>query len=109
MQNVEYGYEWITEHIVETEGELVDVDEPYRDLLDECYSEVKLGDLTYSPSLVLELVDPTAFRIGAGEYADSIVEDGRLIEFAGRYYRMHPLLVSSKFSEHQCRITYYMK
>jgi hypothetical protein len=58
----EFGYEWIMEHIVEAEGEHVDVEERYRDL--QCYPEVKFGELMYSPSLVLESVDPTAFRIG---------------------------------------------
>ncbi|HEY9685153.1 MAG TPA: hypothetical protein V6C86_26505 [Oculatellaceae cyanobacterium] len=85
---VEFGYEWIMEHIVETEGEPVDVEELYRDLLDECYAEVKFGDFTYSPSLVLESVDPTAFRIGVSEYADSLICDGLAIELNGRYYNM---------------------
>lgn len=85
---VEFGYEWIMEHIVETEGEPVDVEELYRDLLDECYPEVKFGDLTYSPSLVLESVDPTAFRIGAIEYADGMVEEGLLIELNSSLYRL---------------------
>jgi hypothetical protein len=85
---VEYGYEWIMEHIVEMEGERVDVEELYRDLLDECYPEVKFGELTYSPALVLESVDPTAFRVGAGEYADGMIEDGLLMELDGFYYRL---------------------
>jgi hypothetical protein len=85
---VEFSYEWIMEHIVETEGERVDVEELYRDLLDECYPEVKFGELTYSPALVLESVDPTAFRIGASEYADSMIEEGLLIESNGNYYRL---------------------
>jgi hypothetical protein len=75
-------------HSVETEGEQVDVEALYRDLLDECYPEVKFGELMYSPSLVLESVDPTAFRIGAGEYADGMIEDGLLIELNGNYYRL---------------------
>jgi predicted RNA-binding Zn-ribbon protein involved in translation (DUF1610 family) len=88
---VEYGYEWIMEHIVETEGERVDVEEIYRDLLDECYPVIKFGELGYSPSHVLELVDPTAFRIGVSEYADCEVEDGRLIELNGTYYRLEDI------------------
>ena len=76
------------DHIVETEGEQVDVEELYRDLLDECYPVVKFAELEYSPSQVLESVDPTAFRIGAGEYADGMIEDGLLIELNGNYYRL---------------------
>lgn len=76
------------EHIVEAEGEQVDVEELYRDLLDECYPEIKFGELTYSPGMVLESVDPTAFKIGAREYADGMIEDGLLIELNGSLYRL---------------------
>jgi hypothetical protein len=85
---VEYGIEWVMEHIVENEGERADIEELYRDLLDECYPPVKFGQLEYSPSQVLESVDPVAFRVGVNEYADSEIEDGRLIELSGKYYRL---------------------
>src|ERR1700733_4796100 len=67
---VEWGYEWIRDHIVETEGEKVDIEELYRDLLDEVYEPIKFGELEYSPATVLESVDPTAFRMGCNDYAD---------------------------------------
>lgn len=90
VENVgcDYGITWVMEHIVTTDGEHVDVEELYRDLLDECYQPIKFGDLEYSPSQVLESVDRVAFRIGVSEYADSEVEDGRLIEIGGNYYRL---------------------
>ena len=84
----EYGYDWVIEHLVSTEGEAVDISELYRDLLDECYEPVKFGELEYSPSTVLESVDPIAFNMGCNEYADSEIQDGRLIELNGSYYRM---------------------
>jgi hypothetical protein len=85
---VEYGYDWVIEHIVETEGEKVDIKEMYADLLDEIYEPIKFGELEYSPSQVLESVDPLAFHMGADEYADSLVEDGDLIELDSNYYRL---------------------
>jgi hypothetical protein len=85
---VEWGTDWIMDHIVETEGETVDIEELYRDLLDEIYEPIKFGELEYSPAMVLESVDPTAFRMGANEYADSEIEDGRLIYCDGSYYRL---------------------
>ncbi len=85
---VEFGTDWIIEHLVKEEGEAVDVAELYRDLLDEIYEPVKFGELEYSPSTVLESVDTVAFEMGVSEYADSEVQDGRLIELAGVYYRM---------------------
>ena len=71
---------------LEGEGERADIEELYRDLLYECYQPVKFGELEYSPSQILEAVDPVAFRIGVGEYADSEIEDGRIIELNGKYY-----------------------
>lgn len=85
---VEWGYEWVMEHLVKEQGEEVDTAELYRDLLDEIYPAVKIGELEYSASHVLETVDPVAFNMGANEYADSEVQDGRLIELNGKYYRL---------------------
>lgn len=45
--------------------------EMYRDFLDTTYDPVVIGDLEYSPSRVLELVDPTAFRCGLNDYMDA--------------------------------------
>lgn len=85
---VEWGYEWVMEHLVKEEGEEVDIAELYRDLLDESYPDVKVLEFQYSVSYVLETVDPETFKMGASEYADSEVEDGRLIGLNGKYYRM---------------------
>lgn len=57
------------------ERDYEDVAEQYRELLDEIYPEIKFGDLTYSPSRVLESVDPTAFRQGVLDYTDTLEED----------------------------------
>jgi len=37
---------------------------------------------------VLETVDPIAFDMGANECADTMLEDGQLIELNGDYYRL---------------------
>ena len=36
-------------------------DEEKRDLLDECYPEVTIGNLTFSASRIIEKLDPVAF------------------------------------------------
>ena len=46
----------------------------YDEMLD-CYGPVKIGNLEYSASWVLEQVDPTAYRIGLDEYSDMILEE----------------------------------
>ncbi|MBX9724302.1 MAG: hypothetical protein K2X81_23035 [Candidatus Obscuribacterales bacterium] len=85
---VEYGYDWIMEHIVKEEGTAIDADEMYDDLLDECNEPFKLGDLEYSPSQVLKNVDPTAYEMGKHEYLDSLVEDGQLVCLGDTYYQL---------------------
>lgn len=89
---VDWGYEWVMDHIVETEGEKVDIEELYRDLLDEAYDPIKFGDLQYCPSQVLEAVDPVAFRMGSNDYADSLVQDELLVCLNGTYYRLNELM-----------------
>lgn len=49
--------------------------ETYDDMLDECYDEVKIGGLCYSPSYVLKNVDEIAYRCGVNDYADSLLYD----------------------------------
>ena len=56
--------------------------------LDDIYEPVRFGELEYSPSAVLEAVDPVAFRIGAQENADSAVEDSLMVCLNGTYYRI---------------------
>lgn len=89
---VDWGYDWVIDHLVETEGEKVDIEELFRELLDEIYEPIKFGELEYSPSLVLEAVDPTAFRMGCNDNADSLMEDDQLVYLNGSYYRVDSLV-----------------
>ena len=89
---VEWGYDWVIDHLVVTEGEQVDIEELYRDLLDEIYEPIKFGELEYCPSQVLEAVDPTAFRMGCNDNADSLMADDQLVHLNGNYYRVDDLI-----------------
>lgn len=89
---VEWGYDWVIDHLVVTEGEQVNIEELYRDLLDEVYEPIKFGELEYCPSQVLEAVDPTAFRMGCNDNADSLMEDDQLVYLNGNYYRVDNLV-----------------
>lgn len=84
----EYGTDWIMGHIIETQGEEVDIDELYREVLDELYPPIQFGNLEYSPSAVLEAVDPVAFQMDVQENADNEIQDAWLIGLNGKYYRM---------------------
>ena len=88
---VEYGTEWVIEHLIKTKMEPVDGDEMFEELLDECYPEVKVGCCTFSPSQVMKELDPICFNIGVTENLDSLVQDGQLYEYSGDYYRMEDL------------------
>ncbi len=85
---VEYGTEWVIDHIVETKLEPVDGEEMFEELLDECYPEVQVGCCTFSPSQVMKELDPVCFRIGVSENLDSLAEDDQLYEHGGGYYRI---------------------
>ncbi len=89
---VEWGLDWVIDHLVETDGEKIDIEELFRDVLDEIYEPIKFGELEYCPSQVLEAVDSTAFRMGCNENADRLVEDGQIVCLNGSYYRIDALI-----------------
>ena len=88
---VEYGTEWIIDHLIETRLDPVDGDEMFEELLDECYPEISIGCCTFSPSQVMKELDPICFNIGVTENLDSLAEDGILYEYNGDYYQMEDL------------------
>ncbi|MBN2732402.1 MAG: hypothetical protein JXR26_08245 [Balneolaceae bacterium] len=85
---VEYGTEWVIEHLIQTRLTPVDGEAQFEKLLDECYPEIKIGCCTYSPSQVLKNLDPLAFKLGVSENLESLAEDGQLYEYNGDYYEM---------------------
>ena len=85
---VEYGTDWVIEHLIQTHCTPVDGGEMFEELLDECYPEVSVGCCTFSPSQVMKELDPVCFRIGAQENLDGLAQDGELYESGGKYYAM---------------------
>jgi hypothetical protein len=71
------------EKIAEKEQELKELDSyeveesEYDEILDDSNPKIKIGNLTYSPSQVLKNTNEVDYRIGKGEYEDSIAEDKR--------------------------------
>ncbi len=88
---VEYGTEWVIEHLVKQHCTAVDGEELFEEILDECYPEVRIGGCSFSPSDVMKELDPTAFRIGTQENLDSLVEDCRLYELQGEHYDIYDI------------------
>ncbi len=85
---VEYGTEWVIQHLIEQHCTAVDGEDLFEEVLDECYPEVTVGCCTFSPSAVMKELDPTCFRIGTQENLDSLAEDDQLYECDGAYYQM---------------------
>lgn len=88
-QNQEQGQEQEQDIIAQLEARIaeekipVDLEERFRNLLDELYSFDAIGGpfSGMSPSRVLEEVDPVAFRVGVSEYDAS-----EFVEVDGEHY-----------------------
>jgi hypothetical protein len=52
----------------------------YDQMLDEVYPELFIGHSSFLASTVLKELDPIAYRVGFGEYVDSLAEDGEFVE-----------------------------
>ena len=85
---VEYGTEWVIDHIIQNRCESVDDEELFGEMLDECYPEIELGCCSWTPSHVMSELDPTAYQIGVQEHVDSLVADCQLYESDGEYYQV---------------------
>jgi len=68
---------------VKVELDPIDIEELYDRMLDECYDPF-MG--SYNASMVLKEVDPTAYRCGMNDYADSISRDACYEEIEEELY-----------------------
>jgi hypothetical protein len=66
----------------------IDLEELYRDMIDECEPVVKVGGLSFTPSRIIEELDPTAFSCGVSDYADSLIGETLSDEIDGEYYKL---------------------
>jgi hypothetical protein len=57
-----------------------ELEEMYKQSLDEDRELIRVGGSTFDPSRVLKQCDPVAYRTGMHDYADSLLEDGYEIE-----------------------------
>jgi len=47
----------------------------YDDLLNECYGEIVLGNLTFSPAEIIKKLDPVAYHQGLLDFEDVMIEN----------------------------------
>ena len=83
---VEYGTDWVIEHLIKEHCSPVDAEEQFEELLSETCETVKIGSLEYDPGYVLRNIDPVAFRCGV---SDMLVDDEQFIEVDGQYYQVY--------------------
>lgn len=77
MEDLGYGFhKYSGEAVTEREAQ-----EMFNEMLDECYEEIRFGELSYLPSDVLESTDPIAYRVGVNDYIDSLCQDGDTIVY----------------------------
>lgn len=61
----------------ETEDEII---EAFNEMLDEVYGDIKIGNLSYSTSQVLLLIDKVAYREALLNYVDQLRQDELISE-----------------------------
>ena len=54
-----------------TEGEAT---EQFDQMLDDCYEELRIGELSWAPSIALEKLDPVAYRVYRSDYLSEFEE-----------------------------------
>ena len=82
---VEYGTDWVIEHLIKEHCEAIDAEEQFEELLSETCETLKIGTLEYDPGYVLRNIDPVAFRCGV---SDMLADDDQFVEIDGKYYRV---------------------
>jgi hypothetical protein len=45
-----------------------EIEQQFKDYLDDCYPPVKFGDMEYAPSYALRELDPIAYRVWLSDY-----------------------------------------
>jgi hypothetical protein len=65
-----------------------ELEEQYRNMLDEVHGTVKIAGYDYCTSQALEDIDPVAFRCGLVDYISAELDD-RLVEVDGEYYERY--------------------
>ncbi len=82
---VEYGTDWVVEHLIKEHCSPVDAEAEFEELLSETCETVKIGTLEYDPGYVLKNIDPVAFRCGV---SDMLANDEQCVEIDAEHYRI---------------------
>ena len=83
---VEYGTDWVIEHLIKEHCSSIDAEEQFEELLSETCETVKIGSLEYDPGYVLRNIDPVAFRCGV---SDMLSDEDQYVEVDGQYFQVY--------------------
>ena len=53
-----------------------EIEEQYKDMLDDCFGTVNVAGHEYETSRLLKEVDPIAYQVGLNDYEASLEEEG---------------------------------
>lgn len=79
----------LSSHYKSVYKEIEYTEEDFDDYIDDCYGDVKIGNLSFSSSEVLKEMDPVAYNIEFSEYESSMKkddEDGWECQWCNRIY-----------------------
>ena len=85
---VEYGTEWIIEHLIKEHCSPIDCEEQFEELISETCETIKIGTLEYDPGYVLRNIDPVSFSCGV---SDMFSDDDQYVEIDGQYYNVYEI------------------
>ena len=74
-EDIQEELEELKERKEELESQGDDAEERYEEMIDDCYGEVQIGNITLSPSECLKKCDPIAFNCGFSEWADNEISE----------------------------------
>lgn len=91
---VEYGTNWVIEHILEEELTAVDTEEAFEDSIRGCYSEEsQVGWIKVDTVSAIKELDPTSWALAQSEWESEEADEGNFISFdnGSTYYWAHDL------------------
>ena len=82
---VEYGTDWVIEHLIKEHCEAIDAEEQFEEMLNECYEPVKVGFCEWDAGHVMKELDPVSFRCGVSDY---LADEEQFVEVDGEYFNI---------------------
>ncbi|TXG77874.1 hypothetical protein E6Q11_02060 [Candidatus Dojkabacteria bacterium] len=91
---VEYGLNWVIEHILREELTPVDLEAEFESSMEGCYAdETQIGFIKVNTLWAIQQLDPTAWDMAKQEWVDSEEQEERIMTFdnGSTYYKVEDL------------------